>query len=72
LYGSSYEFLVEEWVVDFLRPTADSSGGIFRKHSRKTPFDIPDDKRGVRQLVNGQYPGPIIECYENDTVSDWV
>ena len=64
-FANSYEFVVTEWVVNFLRPTAD----LGHRAKRETPFNIPDDKRSVRQLVNGMYPGPAIECYENDTVS---
>eukprot|EP00808_Paulinella_micropora_P020846 g8389.t1 len=60
-----YHFLVQEWVVDYLRPTTELDGVL---HRRKTPFDIPAEVRKAALLVNGQYPGPTIECNENDTV----
>ena len=59
-----YEFTVEEWVVDFMRPTA----SLKRPADRKTPFGVPDANRKAAILVNGQYPGPTIEVYENDTI----
>jgi FtsP/CotA-like multicopper oxidase with cupredoxin domain len=61
------EFVVEEWVVDFLRPTIALPKQ--RKAARQTPFEIPDQNRKSAILVNGQYPGPTVEVYENDTVS---
>ena len=38
-----------------------------------TPSPLPprtpvESQRKAAQLVNGQYPGPAIEVYENDTV----
>jgi len=61
----SFEWIVEDWVVDFLRPTADLGG----KAKRQTPFKIPEANRKGAILVNGQYPGPTVEVFENDTVS---
>jgi FtsP/CotA-like multicopper oxidase with cupredoxin domain len=61
------EFVVEEWVVDFLRPTIALPKQ--RKAARQTPFAIPDENRKSAILVNGQYPGPAVEVFENDTVS---
>ena len=62
------EFVVEQWVVDFLRPTvALTKAG--RSAKRQTPFAIPEANRKSAILVNGQYPGPEINVYENDTVS---
>eukprot|EP00750_Incisomonas_marina_P007629 INCI15015.4.p2 GENE.INCI15015.4~~INCI15015.4.p2 ORF type:complete len:248 (-),score=32.16 INCI15015.4:124-867(-) len=61
-----FEFVVEEWVVDFLRPTVALKP---KAAERVTPFHIPDDHRKGALLVNGQYPGPAIEVMENDTVS---
>ena len=62
------EFVVESWVVDFLRPTvALTKAG--RSARRQTPYGIPEANRKAAILVNGQYPGPQIEVYENDTVS---
>ena len=61
-------FNVESWVVDFLRPTVVlPQGGS--PAQRQTPFHIPDANRKSAILVNGRYPGPAIEVYENDTVS---
>merc|ERR1711968_263093 len=56
---------VEDWVVDFRRPTTH----LKRPADRKSPFNIPDENRKSAILVNGQYPGPTVEVYENDTVS---
>ncbi len=61
-----FEFLLEEWVVDFMRPTVELSSHQAR---RVTPFLIPDDNRKAALLINGQYPGPTVEVMENDTVS---
>lgn len=60
-----YEFVVEEWIVDFMRPTATSGK---RPQERQTPFKIDDDKRKAAIMVNGQYPGQPVEVFENDTV----
>ena len=59
-------FEVDEWVVDFLRPTVALS-----PHSahRETPYNIPDANRKAAILVNGRYPGPTINVTVNDTVS---
>ena len=38
------DFLVEEWVVDFMRPT---KSGVKKAAHRVTPFHIPDDNRKV-------------------------
>ena len=62
----TFKFVVEDWVVDFLRPTF---GGTKKNSPRKTPFAIPDENRKGAILVNGQYPGPTVEVFENDTVS---
>ena len=62
--GCEYDFYVNEWVVDFKRPTVDLG-----KHAkRKTPFNIPQENRKAALLVNGQYPGPLVECDLNDTI----
>ena len=37
-----YTFNVEEWVVDFMRPTA---SGAKSNQKRQTPFKIPDENR---------------------------
>eukprot|EP00948_MAST-09A_sp_MAST-9A-sp1_P003468 g3468.t1 len=60
-----FEWNIEEWVVDFKRPTT-----ALKKFGtkRKTPFGIPDANRKGAILANGLYPGPQIEVYENDTV----
>lgn len=60
-----YTFTVEDWVVDFKRPTLD---GPRKDQQRKSPFDIKEENRKAAILVNGQYPGPTVEAFENDTV----
>lgn len=60
-----YTFNVEEWVVDFMRPTV---GGAKRNQERVTPFKIPEENRKAAILVNGQYPGATIEVWEDDIV----
>eukprot|EP00945_MAST-04E_sp_MAST-4E-sp1_P005834 g5834.t1 len=60
------EFVVEDWVVDFLRPTV----ALQKKAAkRQTPYSIPDENRKGAILVNGQYPGPTVQVNVNDTVS---
>ena len=64
--------VLEEWVVDYLRPTVDrqdSASILPFQHpaARKSPFDIPDAQRSVKYLVNGSYPGPTLRAMENDT-----
>ena len=64
--------ILEEYVVDFLRPTVDrqdSAGIIPFRHpaARQKPFDIPDAQRSVKYLINGSYPGPTLRAMENDT-----
>eukprot|EP00939_MAST-03C_sp_MAST-3C-sp1_P001867 g1867.t1 len=54
-----YTFDIREWVVDFKRPTVGP---------RVTPFKIPEENRKGAILVNGQYPGPTIDVFENDIV----
>lgn len=56
-----YTFHVNKWVVDFMKPTIEDG--------RKTPFDIPEENRKSSILVNGIYPGPVIDVMENDTLS---
>ena len=34
--------VIEEWVVDFLQPTA---------NTRKEPFKIPEGRRGVKYMI---------------------
>ena len=53
--------VIEEWVVDFLRPTFDSRAAL-----RKEPFHIPEAQRAVKYMMNGSYPGPTIHANEND------
>merc|ERR1719247_2938671 len=60
-----YEWVVEDWVVDFKRPTV----SLKKPGDRQTPFAVPEANRKAAILVNGQYPGPQIEVYENDTIS---
>ena len=59
-----YTFDVNEWVVDFKRPTTN----LKKPAERQTPFSIPDENRKGAILVNGVYPGPTVECFVNDTV----
>jgi FtsP/CotA-like multicopper oxidase with cupredoxin domain len=68
-----YTFVIEEWVVDFMRPTIsglNDSGILPWQHpaSRQQPFHIPEEQRKHALLINGMYPGPLIDVYENDTV----
>ena len=67
-----YTFVIEEWVVDFMRPTVslNDSGNLPWKHPamRQQPFQIPEEQRKQALLINGMYPGPLIDVYENDTV----
>lgn len=62
--------VIQEWVVDFLRPTADIEGRWpwEKDAERKSPFDLPDAQRSAKYLVNGSYPGPTIRAFENDTL----
>lgn len=59
-----YTFSAEDWIVNYLRPTVDLGG----KAKRQNPHDMPADVRKAAQLVNGMYPGPLIEANENDTI----
>lgn len=61
-----FDFNVEGWVVDFMRPTIPLRPLAAR---RVSPFSIKDANRKSAILVNGQYPGPTVTVYENDTVS---
>ena len=60
-----YTFNVEEWVVDFMRPV---QGGVKKDQQRQTPFKMPEANRKNAIMVNGQYPGQQIECFEDDIV----
>ena len=60
-----YTFNVEEWVVDFMRPV---QGGVKKDQQRQTPFKMPEENRKNAIMVNGQYPGQPIECFEDDIV----
>ena len=48
VFGAHHDidFLVEEWVVDFMRPT---KSGVKKEAERVTPFHIPDDNRKVTE-----------------------
>ena len=59
-----YTFTAEDWVVNYLRPTVDLGGSA----KRQNPWEMPADVRKAAQLINGMYPGPLIEANENDTV----
>ena len=62
--------VIEEWVVDFLRPTADIHGRWpwENKAERQNPFQMDDSLKSNKYLINGSYPGPTIRAYENDTM----
>jgi len=60
----TYNWDVEDWVVDFKRPTTH----LKRPAERVSPFKIPDENRKGAILINGMYPGPQIEVFENDTI----
>ena len=47
--------VIEEWIVDYLRPTV-----------REVPVDIDESRRAVKFLINGSYPGPAIHANEDD------
>ena len=59
-----YTFNAKDWIVNYLRPTVDLGG----KAKRQNPWNMPADVRKAAQLVNGMYPGPLIEANENDTI----
>ena len=67
-----YTFTIEEWVVDFMRPTIQLNGSSLlpwqHPEARVSPFHIAEEQRKHALLINGQYPGPTIDVYENDTV----
>eukprot|EP00928_Gymnodinium_smaydae_P023466 TRINITY_DN1935_c0_g1_i4.p1 TRINITY_DN1935_c0_g1~~TRINITY_DN1935_c0_g1_i4.p1 ORF type:complete len:689 (-),score=104.98 TRINITY_DN1935_c0_g1_i4:318-2384(-) len=76
-----YDWDVREWVVDFLRPTINTStlcigrdstfdlcGSAVSPTARDLPFNIPRDRLKNALLINGQYPGPLIEAEEGDTI----
>lgn len=62
--------VIEEWVVDYLRPTLDMKGfwPWETESTRKEPFHIEESQRGVKFLINGSYPGPTLRAFENDTM----
>lgn len=60
--------VIEEWVVDYLRPTADVHGRWpwENQDTRKEPFKIKESERAVKYLINGSYPAPTIRADEDD------
>ena len=62
--------VIEEWVVDYLRPTADLQGGWPWQTDAtiKTPFEVNDALRATKYMINGSYPAPTIWAAENDTM----
>jgi len=60
----NYTFDLRDWVVDYLRPTV-SLGG---KADRKLPAEIPDAQKKAAVLINGSYPGPLVEAEEGQLV----
>lgn len=80
-----YEWEVSQWVVDFLRPTINTStlcigrdhflqgcGGAFSATARENPFNIPRERLKSSLLISGSYPGPLIEAEEGDTIEVFV
>eukprot|EP01063_Lacrimia_lanifica_P020311 TRINITY_DN27644_c0_g1_i1.p1 TRINITY_DN27644_c0_g1~~TRINITY_DN27644_c0_g1_i1.p1 ORF type:complete len:632 (+),score=246.35 TRINITY_DN27644_c0_g1_i1:54-1949(+) len=63
-----YTLVVEEWVADYLRPTADMHGHWpwQNKAARKTPFNIDDKQQAVKYMINGSYPAPTLTAHEHD------
>jgi len=56
-------WVLEDWVVDFMRPTKDVYGAHYELTNpakRVSPFNIPDENRKHALLINGQYPGPLL------------
>ena len=62
----SFDWVVQDWVVDFMRPTVALHPFAAR---RRTPVNVPDENRKGALMINGQYPGPTIEVNVNGTVS---
>lgn len=60
--------VVDQWVVNYLRPTVNITGSPFNEAGRKTPFHIEEELRSTKYMINGSYPGPTIRCFENDTM----
>eukprot|EP00316_Scyphosphaera_apsteinii_P023189 CAMPEP_0119316454 /NCGR_PEP_ID=MMETSP1333-20130426/39666_1 /TAXON_ID=418940 /ORGANISM="Scyphosphaera apsteinii, Strain RCC1455" /LENGTH=617 /DNA_ID=CAMNT_0007322101 /DNA_START=101 /DNA_END=1954 /DNA_ORIENTATION=- len=62
--------VIEEWVVDFLRPTANVAGILpwQKQAARQEPFAIADAQRSTKYMINGSYPGPALHAFENDTL----
>mmetsp|Transcript_103067 Transcript_103067/g.204615 ORF Transcript_103067/g.204615 Transcript_103067/m.204615 type:complete len:657 (-) Transcript_103067:82-2052(-) len=60
----NYTWDVREWIVDYLRPTINLGG----KASRQAPFEIPNDKKAAKLLVNNLYPGPVVEAVEGQLI----
>ena len=57
---------VNEWVVDFKRPTCDNDTTPIKRLSPFQMNDLPN--LGNKYLVNGLYPGPAVEVVEGDLV----
>ena len=60
----NYTWDVRDWVVDYLRPTADLGGNA----TRKAPFDIDNAHKKSALLVNNMYPGPLVEAYDDELI----
>jgi FtsP/CotA-like multicopper oxidase with cupredoxin domain len=60
----NYTWDVRDWVVDYLRPTADLGGSA----KRKAPFDIDNAHKKSALLVNNMYPGPLVEAYDDELI----
>lgn len=60
----SFDFILREWTVDFMRPTEDLGGMA----NRKSSASLLSSQRMRGMLINGMYPGPVINVYEDDTI----
>jgi FtsP/CotA-like multicopper oxidase with cupredoxin domain len=57
---------LNEWVVDFKRPTLDNDTTPI---TRKTPYQMNGSPNIANKfLVNGLYPGPTVDVFEGDQV----
>jgi FtsP/CotA-like multicopper oxidase with cupredoxin domain len=61
----SYSFSLRQWTTDWLKPTVETPGDGYRRSGIK----LEAEKRKSALLLNGQYPGPLVEAVEGDTIS---
>ena len=55
----TFDFTVRDWMFDYMRPTAEP---------RQSSASLPQTQRMKGVLVNGVYPAPLIDVYENDII----